>query len=89
MGFSHHQKINSTLPIRIIEIEEPQRFININTASVLELESLPEIGPILARDIIFYRMKIGRYKDIEELKNIKGIGDKKLEKIKDLTTVGE
>lgn len=62
--------------------------ININTASVDELDTLPGIGPVRANDIISYRTTNGSFKSIEDLKNIKGIGDKSFEDLKDLVTVG-
>lgn len=61
--------------------------ININTASVSELESLPGIGPVLAQRIVDYRAQKGGFKTIEEIKEVSGIGDKKFEAIKDLITV--
>lgn len=63
--------------------------ININTASATDLDKLPSIGPVRAGDIIAYRESKGGFKTIEEIKNIKGIGDATFEKMKDLITVGE
>jgi competence protein ComEA len=62
--------------------------ININTATAAELDKLPGIGPARANDIINYRQAHNGFKTIEELKNIKGIGDKSFESLKDLVTVG-
>lgn len=62
--------------------------ININTANLTELDKLPGVGPVRAADIIAYREKNNGFKTIEEIKNIKGIGDASFEKIKDLITVG-
>lgn len=56
--------------------------ININKASVEELISLPSIGPSRAKDIIDYR-ESGLFQNIEELKNIPGIGEKTFDKLKD------
>lgn len=63
--------------------------IDINTASSTELDKLPGIGAVRAADIITYREANGGFKTIEEIKNIKGIGDKSFESLKDLITVGE
>jgi competence protein ComEA len=61
--------------------------INLNTASVEQLESLPGIGPVTAKRIVDYRVKVGKFKRIEEIINIEGIGDKKFERIKDRLTI--
>jgi competence protein ComEA len=57
--------------------------VNINTADLNTLESLPGIGASKAQAIIDYRTEHGNFKSIDELTNVKGIGDKVLEKIKD------
>lgn len=61
--------------------------VNINTADVSQLDTLPGIGPALAQRIIQYREVNGPFKTIEELKNVSGIGDKNFEKLKDKITV--
>jgi competence protein ComEA len=63
------------------------QLININLASAIELEPLPGIGSKIAKEIIDYRNKYGFFKNKEDIKNVKGIGDKKYEEIKDLITV--
>jgi len=63
--------------------------ININTADATELDKLPGIGPAKAADIIAYRDQKGSFQTIEELKDVKGIGDKTFENLKDLVTVGD
>lgn len=62
--------------------------ININTASAEELDKLPGIGPSLAKAIIDHRTKNGPFKQIENINDVKGIGDALFEKIKDQITVG-
>jgi competence protein ComEA len=62
--------------------------ININTASAEELDKLSGIGPAIAKAIIDYRTKNGPFKKIEDINNVKGIGDALFEKIKDQITVG-
>lgn len=57
--------------------------ININTAAKDELKSLPGIGDVLADRIIEKRDSVGRFKNIEDIKGVSGIGDKKYDDIKD------
>lgn len=56
--------------------------VEINTATVAELEQLPQIGPVLADRIVNYRSVYGAFKTIEDITKVKGIGEKKLNKIK-------
>ena len=62
--------------------ESSQNFVNINTAVKGELVKLPSIGPVTAERIMRYRTDFGRFNTIEELKNVKGIGSKTLDKVK-------
>ena len=61
--------------------------INLNTATASQLESLPGIGPKTAIRIVEYRQKNGSFKKIEELMNVKGIGEKGFLKLKSRITV--
>lgn len=61
--------------------------ININTASLAELQKLPRVGEKVAQRIIDFRKEHGKFKKIEEIMKVKGIGEKMFEKIKDLITV--
>jgi competence protein ComEA len=61
----------------------PDVKININTALSSDLEMLPGVGRVTAERILDFREKYGRFKSIEEIKKIKGIGEKKFEKMKD------
>lgn len=62
--------------------------ININTASALELEALPGIGPTTAQKIVDYREQNGPFISAEDIINVSGIGPGTYERIKDLITVG-
>jgi competence protein ComEA len=61
--------------------------INLNSASVAQLQTLPGIGASTAQRIVEYRQKNGSFKKIEELMNVKGIGEKSFLKLKPLITV--
>ena len=62
--------------------------VNINSASVAQLQTLPGVGASTAQRIIDYRQKNGAFKKSEELMNVKGIGEKSFLKLKPLVTVG-
>ena len=61
--------------------------VNINIATQTQLETLTGIGPTIAMKIIEYRKEHGNFKQIEDIKNVSGIGDSKFEKIKEFITV--
>jgi comEA protein len=64
--------------------------ININTATAEELDKLPNIGPARAADIITYRESHpGGFQTIEDIKNIKGIGDKYFADMENMITIGD
>ena len=62
------------------------KIININTATVDELATLPGIGKAIAERIVAYRMQNGKFENIEDIKNVTGIGDSKFNNIKDEIT---
>jgi competence protein ComEA len=61
--------------------------VNLNTATLEQLDALPGVGPATAQKIIDYRTANGGFRSIEDLKNVSGIGDAKYEALKDLVTV--
>lgn len=67
--------------------ETPQGKININTATLELLDTLPGIGPSTAQKIVDYRDEVGMFTKIEDLMNVSGIGEAKFDKIKDQITV--
>ncbi|RJP27450.1 MAG: hypothetical protein C4536_13930 [Actinobacteria bacterium] len=67
--------------------EKTGKKVNLNTSSQRELEELPGIGPTLAERIIAYRERKGGFSSVDELKQVSGIGDKKLEEIRDLVEI--
>ena len=66
---------------------KPVAIVNLNTASAAQLEALPGIGAKVAARIIEYRQKSGGFKKIEDLMNVKGVGEKSFLKLKPLLTV--
>jgi competence protein ComEA len=65
----------------------PSAPVNLNTANVTQLDSLPGVGKATAERIIEYRQKNGGFKKIEELMNVKGVGEKSFLKLKPYVTV--
>ncbi len=67
----------------------PTGKVNINTASAEQLTTLPGIGPKLAARIVEYRQKSGAFKSVQELMNVRGVGDKNLKKIEQYLSTGD
>jgi len=63
--------------------------VNINTAGVDELVALPGIGKSYAERIVEYRQKNGPFKKIEDILNVRGIGEKTFDRIKDRLSIGK
>ena len=71
----------------IISSSNDKNKVNINTASINELDTLSGIGPSKAEAIIKYREENGTFKSIEEIKNVTGIGEALFEKFKENITI--
>ena len=67
----------------VMESSENTRMMNINTASINELTTLPGIGEVKARAIVDYRENHGPFKSVEELMMVSGIGEKTYEKLRE------
>lgn len=61
--------------------------VNLNTASLVELQRLPGVGPKMAERILAYRQENGRFKSLSDLDNVKGIGEKRMDKLGPLITL--
>ncbi len=62
--------------------------ININTATIEQLSEIPGIGPATAQRIVEYRQENGVFSSVDEIVNVRGIGPKTLENIRDSITTG-
>jgi competence protein ComEA len=67
----------------------PTAPINLNTANQAQLEALPGIGPKVAQRILEFRQKNGAFKKLEDLMNVKGIGEKSFLKLKPHITISD
>lgn len=96
LGISAHKKAQQRLELSIAPDQttatraqadrfiEQQRFININSFKIEELRRLPGVGEKLAAEIVAYHKLHGSFRAKEELMQVKGIGEKKFEKLKEL-----
>ncbi|MGE0471081.1 MAG: ComEA family DNA-binding protein [Nitrospira sp.] len=69
------------------ETQQGQSLLDLNRASAGEFEALPGIGAVLAQRVIAFRTSAGGFRTIEDLREVKGIGLKKFDRIKSLVTV--
>ncbi|TQL54121.1 helix-hairpin-helix domain-containing protein [Subtercola boreus] len=64
----------------------PPPLVNLNTADQATLETLPHVGPAMAQRIIAWRTENGRFTQVDDLKNVSGVGDKTFEALAPLVT---
>lgn len=67
--------------------QTPGGKVNLNLATVAQLDTLPGVGPVLAERIVEYREKHGGFRGVDELRKVDGIGATRYERLKDLVTV--
>ncbi|HET6930005.1 MAG TPA: helix-hairpin-helix domain-containing protein [Candidatus Acidoferrum sp.] len=79
----------ATTPAILAKKKPPAHPININTAGATELQQVPGIGPSTAQKILDTRKSYGAFRSVDDLLAIKGIGPKKLEKMRKYLTVGK
>lgn len=70
-----------TAPAQLQDVKYP---LDLNTATAAQLETLPGIGPVLAGRILAYRAEIGGFSSVEQLQEVRGIGAKKLDAVRNL-----
>ncbi len=68
-------------------LQHGRRLLDLNQASAGELEALPGIGAVLAQRVIAFRTSVGGFRAVDDLRQVKGIGSKKFDRIKTLVTV--
>ena len=82
------KNVESVKNVKSVKEQVPAS-VNINTASVKELDALPGIGTKTAALIVEYRQKNGPFKKIEELMNVRGVGEKSFLKLRPQLTVAD
>ena len=84
-GWNRLLRVETVAPVHSVAVEELRRaeMVNLNSATVEELMTLPGVGEVLAGRIVGYREEHGAYASVEELRNVPGIGEAKLEAIRE------
>jgi competence protein ComEA len=81
--------ISLIVPAQAAKKKPPLHPINLNTATAAELQQVPGIGPSTADKILKMRKAYGPFKSVDDLRAIKGIGPKRMEKMRKYLTVGK
>jgi competence protein ComEA len=71
----------------VLTVAQEPKQVDINSAGIEELDELPGIGPAIAKRIVDFRNENGPFKRVEDLMNVRGIGEKKFLQLKDLVQV--
>jgi len=87
LGNSNNQIPSGPNKSLIANYNNQTSLVNLNRATVAELDKLPGVGPAIAQKIIDYRQEKGGFVSVEEIKLVPGIGDKMFENIKDLIEI--
>ena len=74
-------------PVPAVSPAQVTSKVNLNRASADELQALPGVGPVLAQRMVDWRKMHGRYRTVDDLQEVKGIGKKRLEQLRPLVTV--
>ena len=84
-GMNRLLRVETVAPVHCVDVEELRRaeMVNLNDATAERLASLPGIGEVLAGRIVGYREEHGAFASVEELTNVPGIGEGKLESIRE------
>lgn len=77
----------AVLPAPAVSPAQVTSKVNLNRASADELQALPGVGPVLAQRMVDWRKMHGRYRTVDDLQEVKGIGKKRLEQLRPLVTV--
>jgi competence protein ComEA len=77
----------AALPVTAADPATAEPKINLNRASVDELQALPGVGPVLAQRMVEWRKAHGRYRTVDELQEVAGIGKKRMEQLRPLVMV--
>ncbi len=79
--------VSQAAPQALADSASVQAMVNLNQAEVEQLATLPGIGPAIAQRIIEYRSKVGGFTSIDQVLQVKGVGEKTLGKISSMVTV--
>jgi comEA protein len=80
-------QLPTALPGAAVPAAKTAAKVNLNRAGTDELQTLPGVGPVLAQRMVEWRRAHGRFRTVDDLQEVKGIGKKRLEQLRPLVTV--